>query len=96
MGYLGYVEGLARVSKRWDEQVTGDTCSHLYRATFSQVGAPLCPSGWRLGVKGEISILRENRGGGGLCERCRKAADRLGPNPGIPGEGLIDDEGEEG
>lgn len=95
MSYLGYVEGLARVSFRDCGAVGEHVKSHLYRGTFGEVGAPLCPMGWRMGVKGDISIFRENTGGGGLCERCMRAADRLGPNQMIPHEGLEFDDGQD-
>ena len=92
MNYRGYIEGLARVSFKDCGPVSDSTCSHLYRGTFQEVGAPLCPKGWRMGVVGDVSIFRGNTGGGGLCLRCIKAADKLGPNPAIPYDGLLFDD----
>lgn len=84
MSYLGYIEGLARVSFKDCGATLPGTKAHLYRGTFREVGEPLCPKGWRMGVVGDISIFRENSPDG-ICLACIKKAVKLGWNPDNPG-----------
>ena len=77
----GYIIGLSR--RRVWRDTNGEvqyTVSHLYKGTSSDVGQPMCRSGYE--KAGDISIWRGNMGPKGICNVClRRARAGLDPAP---------------